>query len=94
MGSEVTVCLLGREHHGRRRGVVVETHDHCVFSRITRGRVSMIQEPAGLRAGYKACDLGGHGHWRDDKVVAVGDGSKVGCAQVEVNDKSNGIDEE
>lgn len=47
----------------------------------------MIQEPAGLRAGDKACDLSGHGHWRDNKVVAVDDGSKVGCVQVDFNDK-------
>ena len=39
MGREVAVVLLlGWQHDGGRRGVIVKTHGHCVFSVSIKGR--------------------------------------------------------
>ena len=44
----------------------------------------------GRRQGLR---LSSHVHWRDGKVVQVGGGSKVGCAQDDFDDKGDEIGE-
>jgi hypothetical protein len=87
------VCLLRREHYGGRRGVVVETHGHCVFSRSMRGIVqdTKVCRTTTRRRGMR---LRGHEHWRDRMVVEDGGGSEVNAREDSVNDRRDGRKED